>query len=124
MATDASVHAWRIPVDRGAWRAAVHGAAESVRAEHWHTHAEERHGCQLGSRMLCHPALVLAHDVGACAVTQSSLTLWPRDRSPPGSSVHGILQAGTLECWSGLSFPLQGIFWTQGSNLHLLHVLH
>ena len=124
MAIHASVCAWRIPVDRGAWWAAVHGAAESVRAEHEHTHAEERHGRQLGSCVLRHPVLVLAHDVGACAVTQSSLTLWPRDHSPPGSSVHGILQARTLECWSGLPFPLQGIFRTQGSNLHILHVLH
>ena len=39
--------------------------------------------------------------------------------SPPGSSVHGILQATTLE-WVAIS-PLQGIFPTQGSNLGLLH---
>ena len=33
-----------------------------------------------------------------CLVTQSSLTLCdPRDCSPPGSSVHGILQARILE---------------------------
>ena len=36
--------------------------------------------------------------VCACSVTQSCLTLWdPMDCSPPGSSVHGILQAKTLE---------------------------
>ena len=29
----------------------------------------------------------------------------PMDCSPPGSSVHGILQQ---ECWSGLSFPPPG----------------
>ena len=29
LATHCSVLAWRIPVDRGAWRAAVHGAAKS-----------------------------------------------------------------------------------------------
>ena len=40
----------------------------------------------------------------------------PVDCSPPGSSVHGILQARTLEC----SF-LRGIFPTQASNLGLLH---
>jgi hypothetical protein len=34
-------------------------------------------------------------------VAQSSLTLW--DCSPPGSSVHGILQARTLE-WAAISF--------------------
>ena len=40
------------------------------------------------------------------------------DCSPPGSSVHGILQAQILE-W-GHPF-LQGIFPTQGLNLGLLH---
>ena len=37
-------------------------------------------------------------------VTQSCPTLWdPRDCSPPGSSVHGILQARILE-WVAISF--------------------
>ena len=44
----------------------------------------------------------------------------PIDCSPPGSSVHGILQAGILE-WVAL---LQGIFLTQGLNPHLLSLLH
>ena len=39
--------------------------------------------------------------------------------SPPGSSVHGILQAGILE-WIAISSSRR-IFPTQGSNLHLLH---
>ena len=29
MGTHSSILAWRIPVDRGAWRAAVHGVAKS-----------------------------------------------------------------------------------------------
>ena len=29
MATHSSIHAWRIPMDRGAWLATVHGAAKS-----------------------------------------------------------------------------------------------
>ena len=58
-----------------------------------------------------------------CSVTQSCLTLCdPIDCSLPGSSVHGILQARILE-WAAI-FPLQGIFPTQGLNLHLLHLLH
>ena len=44
------------------------------------------------------------------------------DCSLPGSSVHGILQARVLECVSMPSF--QGIFLIQGSNPHLLSLLH
>ena len=52
---------------------------------------------------------------------QSCLTLWdPMDCSPPGSSVHGIFQARILE-WVAI---LQRTFLTQGSNLHLLCLLH
>ena len=29
MATHSSILAWRIPMDRGAWRGSMHGAAES-----------------------------------------------------------------------------------------------
>ena len=53
-----------------------------------------------------------------CAVTLvvfDSLQLV--DCSPPGSFVHGILQARILE-WVSL---FQGIFLTQGLNQHLLH---
>ena len=53
-----------------------------------------------------------------CVCTHSRPTLCdPVDCSPPGSSVHGILQAGILE-WVPFSPP--GIFLTQGSNLSLL----
>ena len=45
----------------------------------------------------------------------------PIDNSPPGSCVHGIIQA---KYWNGLPFPSQGIFWTKGSNPHLLCLLH
>ena len=44
------------------------------------------------------------------------------DCSPPGSSVHGILQARILE-WVAIFSP-QGIFLAQGLNLCLLHLLH
>ena len=46
--------------------------------------------------------------------------LWdPMDCIPPGSSVHGILQARVLE-WVAIPFS-RGNFSTQGSNLGLLH---
>ena len=51
-------------------------------------------------------------------VAQSCPTLCdPMDCSPPDSSVHGILQARTLQ-WVAL---LQGVFRTQGLNPRLLH---
>ena len=41
---------------------------------------------------------------GSVSVPQSCLALWdPLDSSPPGSSVHGILQARTLE-WVAIPF--------------------
>ena len=60
----------------------------------------------------------------ACSHCAQSLQLHPTlcdpvDCSPPGSSVHGILQAGTLE-WVAISFA-RGIFLTQGSNPGLPH---
>ena len=59
-----------------------------------------------------------------CAkLTQSCPALCDHiDCSLPRSSVHGILQARILE-WVTLLL-LQGIFPTQGSNLHLLCLLH
>ena len=55
-----------------------------------------------------------------CLVAQLCPTLCnPMDCSPPGSSVHGILQARILE-WVAMPFS---IFPTQGSNLCLLHLL-
>ena len=53
-------------------------------------------------------------------VTQSCLTLCTRmECSPPGSFVHGILQARILE--GAAIFFFQGIFPTKGLNLGLLH---
>ena len=66
---------------------------------------------------MCICACVLAKSLRSC------LTLCnPMNCSPPGSSVHGILQARMLEL--GCHAPLQGIFPTQGSDQCLLHLLH
>ena len=55
-------------------------------------------------------------------VSQSCLTLCdPMDCSPPGSSVHGILQARILESCHSL---LQEIFLNLGSNPGLLNCRH
>ena len=51
---------------------------------------------------------------------QSCLTLCnPMDHGPPGSPVHGILQARMLE-WAAISFS-RGVFLTQGLNSSLLY---
>ena len=61
-----------------------------------------------------------SHGDCMCAKSlQSCLTLC--NCSPPGSSVHGSLQATH---WSGLPCPPPGIFLTQGLNPHLLCLLH
>ena len=53
---------------------------------------------------------------------QSCRTLWdPRDCNPPGSSVHGILQARRLE-WAAIPFSRE-IFLTQGLNKSFLGLL-
>ena len=53
---------------------------------------------------------------------QSCLTMCdPMDHSPPGSSVHGILQARILE-WVPVPFS-RGIFQTHRWNPPLLHLL-
>ena len=53
----------------------------------------------------------------ACSDTQSCPTLCdPMDCSPPGSSVHGILQARIME-WGAICY-------SRGSSLHLLCLLH
>ena len=47
---------------------------------------------------------LLSWDVRVCLVAQSCLTVYdPMDCSPPGSSVHGILQARILE-WVAMPF--------------------
>ena len=60
----------------------------------------------------------ILHYIYCAKLLQSCLTLCDSmDCSPPGSSVHGILQARTLEWVVMPSFQilLQGIFPTQGS---------
>ena len=59
--------------------------------------------------------------VHACQVTSVVLVTLchPMDCSPPGSSVHGTLQARILE-WVAIPFS-RGFFSTQGLNLGLLH---
>ena len=60
--------------------------------------------------------------IGAVCLVTTLCLCSPRDLSPPGSSVHGILQARILD---GVVMPFsKGIFLTQGWNPCLLHLLH
>ena len=61
--------------------------------------------------------------MGEVLAAQSCLTLGnPMDCSPPGSSVHGILQARTLG-WVAVPSS-RGVFLTQGSKPGLLCLPH
>ena len=59
-----------------------------------------------------------------CMISRHSrVQLWdPMDCSLPGSPVHGVSQARILE-WVAISSS-RGSSLTQGSNLHLLCLLH
>ena len=88
-------------------------------------------GLCLDSIILCFPGLPLYSsnypvdkDTHVCAKSlQSRPTLCDSlNRSPPGSCVHGILQARILG-WVAMSSS-RGIFPTQWSTLYLLRFLH
>ena len=80
-------------MDREAWRAAVHGVAESrTRLSDW----TELNKMETTKRA--------RHNAAAAKSLQACPTLCdPRDGSPPGFPIPGILQARTLE-WVAISF--------------------
>ena len=84
-----------------------------------------QHGCMYIYVAMCvcftHIKYVCIHIVCMCSQSWPSVCD-PMVCSPPGSSVPGISQARILE-WVAI-FLLQGVFPTQWSNPHLLHLLH
>ena len=89
------------PMDRGAWRATVHGVAKSL------------------TGLSVHFLVFLVNALDACVCITSCVWLFVTSWavSPPGSS---------WDLWSkntgmGCHFLLQEIFLTQGSNPHLLY---
>ena len=68
--------------------------------------------------MLCkvHVCVCVSVCLFSCQVVFDSFAT-PMDCSLPGSSVHGFPSRNTA---AGCHFLLQGIFLTQGSNMHLL----
>ena len=79
VATHSSILGWRIPMDRGAWQATIHGGLKRVGYD-WV------------------PAAAAAKSLQSCPTLCD-----PIDGSPPGSPVPGILQARTLD-WVAISF--------------------
>ena len=87
-----------------------HSALENVLSSWWRQSLEENWNFPLGIHILC---------VCVCSGAKLCLTLCnPMDCSPPGSSVHGFLQARILE-WVTISSS-RASFPTQGSSPHLL----
>ena len=105
------------PGDRGAWWAAVNGVAQSRTRLKWLSSSSSSKALPPFSYL---PPPSAWYGVPACSVTSNSLwpygpwpprLLWPWDH--PGKNT-------VVGCY----FLLQGILPTQGSNLHLLHLLH
>ena len=96
MATHFSILAWRISFMDRVWRATVHGVPKSTHI--W----IKSPGTQMG---------IKTPEVQKEKKERDSLSPLilcdPIDCSPPGSSVHGILQARILE-WVAISFSKRG----------------
>ena len=80
MATHSSILAWRIAMDRGAWQAMVHGVAKS------RTQLKQQPSTE--HIPLCAAAAAAAESLQSCPTLCD-----PRDGSPAGSPIPGILQA-------------------------------
>ena len=93
MATYSSILAWRIPMDRGAWQAAVHSVAKLDTAERLSLHFPSRSTQRLQAWILCVSCVFLLLLVGGCfAVSPSfwgSLALSPSSRPKPSVLVFG-----------------------------------
>ena len=87
MATHSSILAWRIPVDRGAWWAAVHGVRKSDKTEQLSTaqHAEFIGQTLQLEKMFCKPDLFLKH----CCCLYGALCFFPDTQWRTGQEVRG-----------------------------------
>ena len=93
------------PRDGGASWAAIYGVAQSrTRLKRLSSSSSSSRWLEGGARQSVDNQNVCGLRCVLCAVTQARPTLCdPLDYSPPGSSVHGISQAGILE-WVAISF--------------------
>ena len=108
MIIHSSVFAWRIPKNRGAWKASVHVVAESDTTGWLSTqHTQIFRSTIIGSRGECVILLLFS-----CVWLFATLTLCnPMDCSLPGSFVYEISQARILE-WVAISFS-RGSSWSR-----------
>ena len=114
-------------MDREAWRAAIHGVAKSqTRLSDW----TELNWSESESviHMYTYPLflkILFPHTLCVCVCSLSLSRIWlcnPINCSLLVSSVQWDYPCKNAEM--GYYFLLQGIFLTQGSNLHLLWFLH
>ena len=108
------------PMNRGDWHATVHGVIKSqTQLNNFHYELSFLvqvmilsigHSCTISRLCVC--VQMLSH-------VQLFVTSW-------NIAYQASLSMGFLrqEYWSGLPFPPPGIFLIQGSNLHLLCLLH
>ena len=104
----------RLPPSRPSTRGAAHTAAQGKRWTEFVLQVTPRpsQGTRKQSQLCYHCAL--SH-----SVISDSATPWTVARQAPRS-----MGFSRQDYWSGLPFPLQGVFPTRGSNLSFLHLLH
>ena len=105
---------WTDAVVSRLWKRVIVCLATHV-ADHIHPHAHTQTYIYLSNTLLVHNECVLSR----FNCVRLFATPWT-----VACQALLSMELSRQECWSGLHAVLQGIFPTQGSNPHLLHLLH